>query len=190
MSYDPLRAAVRTAMFAERYGVDPTASDFRSQVLDKLRIEFERTPNPMLPWSALRWARDGGLDIPGWIIDHLYDKAVVLTEIIAEDVGEEEAQEVGRALGFGAEGKGKTTTGAKLRQHQRRFEIAVHIADIMRQDLMRQGVAKENAAITETATALSVSPATAYRAHKDYSGEAARFVASFMKSRFHETGSK
>jgi hypothetical protein len=187
VSDDQLRAAVSTAMFAARYGVDPTASDFHSQVLDKARIEFERTPNPMLPWSAIIWARQGGLDIPGWVIDHLYDKAVVLTKIVDEDVGEEEAREVGRALGFGAEGKGKTTAGAKLRQHPRDFEIAVHIADLMRQDLMRQGVAKENAAITETAKALSVSPATAYRAHKDYSGEAARFVATFVKSPFHES---
>jgi hypothetical protein len=164
------------------HGVDPNASDFRSQVLDKLRTEFERTPNPMLPWSALRWARDGGLDIPGWIIDHLYDKAVVLTEIVAEDGGKE-AQEVGRALGFGAERKGETAAGAELRQHWRDFKIAVYIADLMRQDLMRQGVAKETAAITETAKALSVSPATARRAHKDYSGAAARFVSDFHEVR-------
>jgi hypothetical protein len=186
---DPLRGAVSTAMFAARYGVDPAASDFHSQVLDKLRIEFERAPNPMLPWSAIIWARQGGLDIPGWIIDHLHDKAVVLSKIINDDVGEE-AEEVGRALGFGAEGKGKTAAGAKLRQHPRDFEIAVHIADLIRQDLMRQGVAKETAAITETATALSVSSATAYRAHKNYSGEAARFVATFVKSAFHENESK
>lgn len=185
MSDDPLRAAVSTAMLAARYGVDPTASDFHSQVLDKARIEFERTPNPMLPWSAIIWARQGGLDIPSWIIDHLHDKAVVLSKIIVDDVGE--AEEVGRALGFGAEGKGKTAAGAKLRQHQRNFEIAVHIADLIRQDLMRQGVAKENAAITETAKALSVSPATARRAHKDYSGEAARFVATFTKCAFRES---
>jgi hypothetical protein len=86
----------------------------------------------MLPWSALKWARDGGLVIPGWVLDHLYDKAVVLTKIVAEDVGKE-AQEVGQALGFGAEGKGSTAAGAKLRQQWRDWKIAVRIADLMTQ---------------------------------------------------------
>src|ERR1700694_3443237 len=132
MSDDPLRAATEPSsedkdrVIAALYGVDPTASDFRSQVLDKLRIEFERTPNPMLPWNALKWARDRGLDIPGWIIDHLCDKAVVLEKIVAENVGKEEAREVGRALGFGADGKGKTAAGAELRQRGRDFITAVH----------------------------------------------------------------
>jgi hypothetical protein len=160
---------------AALWGVDPTVSDFRSQILDKMRIEFERTPNAMLPWSALRWARGRGIDVPDWIMDYLYDKAVVLTEIIAEDGGKE-AQEVGRALGFGAEGKGETAAGAELRQRWRSFKIAVHIADRMRQDFMKQGVAKETAAIAETAKALSVSLATARRAHADYGDRAARFV--------------
>jgi hypothetical protein len=175
MSDDPLRAATeKDRVIAATRGVDPTASDFRSQVLDKLRIEFERTPNPMLPWSALRWARDGGLDVPGWIIDHLYDKAVVLSKIIVDDVGKE-AEEVGKALGFGAGGKGATTAGAELRQHWRDWETAVRIAD-----LMMQGVAKESA-VEEAAKTLSVSPATAYRAHKDYGGAATRFVESMSK---------
>jgi hypothetical protein len=157
------------------HGVDPNASDFRSQVLDKLRIEFERTPNPMLPWSALRWARDGGLDIPRWIIDHLYDKAVVLSKIIADDVGKE-AEEVGRALGFGAAGKGAATAGAELRQHWRDWKTAVRIADGM-----RQGLAKD-AAVAAAAETLSISSATAYRAHAKYGSEAAaQFVESMSK---------
>jgi hypothetical protein len=190
MSDDPLRATTEPSsedkdrVIAAMYGVDPNDIDFRSQVLDKLRIEFERAPNPMLPWNALKWARDRGLDIPRWVIDHLCDKAVVLEKIVIEDVGEEEAQEVGRALGFGAEGKGKTTAGAKLRQRRRDFITAVHIADLRMQD-----VAKENA-ITETATAVSVSPATAYLAHKGYGGTATRFVATLMKWRFHKSGNQ
>jgi hypothetical protein len=154
--------------------VDPNASDFRSQAWDKLRIQFERAPNPMFPWSALRWARDSGSDIPEWIIDYFYDKAVKLTEIVAEDA-KREAREVGRALGFGAGGKGSPAAGAKLRQQWRDFEIAVHVAD-----LMRQGVTKETAAIAETAKALSVSPATAHRAHVVWSDMAAQFVSHGM----------
>jgi hypothetical protein len=190
VSDDPLRSVTEPSsedkdrVIAALYGVDPTASDFRSQVLDKLRIEFERTPNPMLPWNALQWARDRGLDIPGWVVDYLRDKAVVLEKIIDKDVGEEEAQEVGRALGFGAEGKGKTTAGAKLRQRRRDFTTAVHIADLRMQD-----VGKENA-VTETATALSVSSATAYIAHKGYGGTATRFVATLMKWPFRKSGNQ
>ncbi len=189
MSDDPLRAATEPSsedkdrVIAALYGVDPNASDFRSQVLDKLRIEFERTPNPMLPWSAIIWARSRGLDIPNWIIDHLYDKAVVLSKIIADDVGKE-AEEVGRALGFGAESKGKTTAGAELRQGWRDLITAVHIADLRMQD-----VAKENA-VTETAAALSVSSATADLARKNYGGTATRFVATLMKWPFHKSGNQ
>jgi hypothetical protein len=156
-------------VIAALWGVDPNASGFRSQVLDKLRIEFERTPNPMLPWSALRWARSRGVDVPEWVMGYLYDKAVVLTEIVAENA-KQEAREVGRALGFGAGGKGSVAGGSKLRQRWRSCEIAIRIAD-----LMKQGV-KEAAAITEAAEALSVSPATAYRAHADDGDRAARFV--------------
>jgi len=165
--------AEKDRAIAAMYGVDPNAGDFRSQVLDKLRIQFERAPNSMLPWSALRWARGSGSDIPEWIIDYFYDKAVVLTEIVAEDA-KKEAREVGRALGFGAGGKGGIAAGAKLRQQWRDFGIAIRIAD-----LMRQGVAKENA-ITETAKALSVSSATAYRAHADQGDQAAQFVSHRM----------
>ena len=106
-------------------GVDPDAVDFRAQVLDKARIQFLLAPNPMLARSAFRWARDYGLDIPVWVLDYLYDETLELTEIVAKDGREEEAQEVGRTLGFGAAGKGGTTAGAELRQDWRYLIIAV-----------------------------------------------------------------
>jgi hypothetical protein len=183
VSDDPLLQDIAIAAI---YGVDPTASDFRSQILDKLRIEFERTPNPMLPWSTIIWARQRGLDIPEWIVDHLYDKAVVLSKIIADDVGKE-AEEVGRALGFGAAGKGSTTAGAELRQSWRNLETAVRIDDLMMQTESQGKVAKENAAVAEAAEALSVSSATAYRAHNDFGGMATRLVRTFMKWPFRES---
>ena len=159
-------------VIAGMYGVDPNAPDFRSQILDKLRIQFELAPNPMLPWSALKWARSRGLDIPGWIIDHLYDKAVVLTSIVAGNA-KKEGREVARALGFNAGGKGKTAAGAKLRQQWRYYELAVRVAD-----LLQQKVPKESAAM-EAAKAMcpSTTSATAYRAYNERGAQADQFVA-------------
>jgi hypothetical protein len=164
----PVSPEDQDRFIATLWRVDPNANDLHGQVLEALRIEFERTPNPMLPWSVLRWVKARGAAIPEWVINYFYDKAVVLTAIVAEDA-KKEAREVARALGFGAGGKGARSAGAKLVPLWRDLDIAIHTAE-----LIAQGVAPENA-ITETAKALKKSSSTVRRAHAAYFDRAASF---------------
>jgi hypothetical protein len=160
---------------AEMWGVDPNAADLRAQVLEKLRMNFEETGNVMLPWNAIRWARDGGLDMPKWVVDFFCDRAIRINRIVVDDLGKEEAHEVGRALGFGAAGKGSTSAGAELRQRSRDWQIAVRIAGEM-----ADGTTGKDAAVVIAAEIFKVSPATAYRAHNDYGVAATLLIQTYV----------
>jgi hypothetical protein len=81
-------------------------------VLAELRLTFDRTQNPVFVWQALRLATGLGINIPYWVLDYLAAAAGALASLYAKAKAKKalgrEAELVGKALGFGTRGRGRT----------------------------------------------------------------------------------
>ena len=81
-------------------------------VLAELRLTFDSSRNPVFAWQALRLATGLGINAPYWVLDYLAAAADALASIYARAKTKKalarEADLVGKALGFGTQGRGKT----------------------------------------------------------------------------------
>jgi len=90
-----------------------TVRPYVDSLLREVEAEFERTQNPVFAWQGVQLAARYSIDWPSWLQAYLgqaADQIIDLSEQFADDKltkKDTEAECVGKALGFGAAGRGK-----------------------------------------------------------------------------------
>jgi hypothetical protein len=141
-------------------GVDPRLPGWQVQALDAVGQRFEETGDPMAPWSALQFARSHSIPVPEWVLDYLEGRAGQLDKIAVDGGGgKREAEAIGRALGFGAIGRGQTAAASASATATREFTLALGMAMEV-----RLGAGKSKAA-TIVAAAMNSSASSVERAY-------------------------
>ena len=172
---------------ASAYGVDMTMVGWEASLLEKVEQTFQETGNPLLPWHALRWAVDKGIAVPSWVLIYFHDRAEVLNGIVC-DGGDAEAEKVGRALGFGGSGKGKTAAARTIKLQQRDFGIAVHVHCEIARNVEEVGTESVDSAFLTVARRFGVSRTTAADAYSKNKKAAKAFCDNFVAN--HNRGSR
>ncbi len=146
--------------------------------------KYEETGNPVLPWIAVREAARVARPIPEWAMDYLVICGERINKLTNENHrGRREAEEVGKALGFGGRGQGRTSVFQETALDDRDLRIAVHVAGEM-----DTGKTAENS-IATVAERFSLSVDTVERAYHGKKGEpghgavAKSMIESFLQNR-------
>ena len=142
----------------------PEAIKNRSEVRTKLRqleTDYNREDSAVYVWEALDLAERNGINRPGWVEDYLVRAAARLMQILndvaaGKGIGRQ-ADEVGRALGFGPGGGCRFKKAARLE----RDRIIYHSVE----KKVGAGI-KLDAARFEVAKDMDLSSATIERSHK------------------------
>ncbi len=159
------------------------------KTLAEQQIGFEETGNPMTPWFALRYARNHSVPVPEWVLQYFTERAEIITDIVHVHESNKrnqqtnnrknrkslrEAEAIGRALGFGAVGRGQKTPAATSATQAEGLIFALGV-----QLEIKLG-ANEGSAIINTADRCGWSEATVRRAHKSHKQEAKQYFLKLM----------
>ena len=151
------------------------------KTLAEQQIGFEETGNPMTPWFALLYARNHSVPVPEWVLQYFTERAEIITDIVHVHESNKrnqqtnnrknrkslrEAEAIGRALGFGAVGRGQKTPAATSAAQAEGFKFAFGV-----QIEMKLG-ANEGTAIINTADRCGWSESKVRRAHKSHKQQA------------------
>lgn len=112
------------ALRAVQLGIDPSEDHLPEKILEALQAHWDSDGHPVTPWFALRFAKDHGLQQPEWVIDYFYDRGGVINELAHQKSGRPQGELVGLALGFGAEGRGKSSPMAQAVAQSRDWHLA------------------------------------------------------------------
>jgi Phage integrase family len=81
-------------------------------IMKDLEVTFHEIKNPVLVWEALTICRRLGFDLPEWVLKYLTSVGENILEVRAERTADRdrkhEVERIGKALGFGKVGRGKT----------------------------------------------------------------------------------
>lgn len=114
---------------AVQNGLDPALPNWQRTLLDHLEVQFEQEGHPLTPWFALRWARDHRIRMPSWVTDYFYDRGRAIQRVINAPAPEHnEAEAVGRQLGFHALGRGQASPGAAAVRRANLWQMAFEMA--------------------------------------------------------------
>ena len=142
----------------------PEAIKNRSEVRTKLRqleTDYNREDSAVYVWEALDLAERNGINRPGWVEDYLVRAAARLMQILndvaaGKGIGRQ-ADEVGRALGFGPGGGCRFKHAARLERDRTIYHSV--------EKKLGAGI-KLDAARFEVAKDMNLSYATNERSHK------------------------
>ena len=169
---DALRRMVDIVRGA-KFGLDCDASDFDARLVEAMQNSYEEDGNPFAIWVAVDWCKQTNSPFSQWMIDVLAGLGSRIFDVFNREEFKHEAENVGKALGFGSDGKGRDSKAGQMLRMQRDDNIAFHIAAEMWMAAERGVQLGETKVAASVATEFGVSPSTAERAWKDR-GEAAR----------------
>jgi hypothetical protein len=104
-------------------------------VLALLADGWKREKNPVYAWNAYNTARLTGLDIPKWVSAYLDAAAAAIMKAVqqahsGETIGNE-AEYVGKALGFGAGGPGQTPQFGELKKLGTDWDLHIEVSELI-----------------------------------------------------------
>jgi hypothetical protein len=170
-------AGAADQMSALILGVDPSTPGWSSKVVERLEDAFQKGAHPAIPWFALKWARDHGIEAPGWVIDYLCDRWTVMNAVLSSGKGRPEASAIGQILGFGAAGPGLASASKEAAMRGRDFNLACWYA----LERARHPGKTTDAAAAATASQYGVTTRAVYRARELHGSAADEHVEALRK---------
>jgi len=175
----------RDMLIATRFGEDTSDEKWKERVLERSGRDFEEHGDPLWPWHVLRLAADWGIPAPAWVMLYFSEQAERLNKIVRDGGGNgsKEAELVGRALGFGAAGKGNTSAGKAIRTKDRDYQIAFWVICRIEEHKQSHGVGNIDGAKHDAAKYFGVSISTVGRALEEWRAAAEQHVADLTARR-------
>jgi hypothetical protein len=139
-------------------------------ILRKLEVDYGRDRNPIHPWEAFATARRAGIDLPDWLLAYFDEGADrilnIRNEVARGTCVKREAERVGKALAFGADGRGRGK-GRLSRAAQLERDRALYLEVVIK---LNAGT-KLYLAWYAVAQARRISPPTVRRAYRRIKNE-------------------
>jgi hypothetical protein len=172
MSGLPLSAGDRGPAIRSATLADADPSDNKA-ILRKLEADYACDRNPIHPWEAFAIARGAGIDLPDWLLAYFDEGAdrilKIRNEVARGTCVKREAERVGKALAFGADGRGRGK-GRLSRAAQLERDRALYLEVV----IMLNAGTKLYLAWYAVAQARHISPPTVRRAYRRIKNESDR----------------
>jgi hypothetical protein len=169
------RVALPAALAGEFDPIAPINADliraYWKAALDELEADFSRDENPVFAWEAFAIARNNGLEVPEWVMEHLEDVAdrlmAIRQEVADGKAVKKETDRVGKALGFGKKSAGRVGFFEHSTKLERDREIYFKVTDWLNEEKKRwpDRLPKRTSAYEEVAASMGLDRSTVQRSY-------------------------